>query len=73
MSDSERKMGVSERHTPSKEYATQMDSQDPLGGMRARFYIPAGADGSEAVYFTGNSLGLQPRSARAYIEEALDD
>jgi kynureninase len=66
-------MTVSKRYMPSKEHATQLDSMDRLSGMRSRFHIPFAADGSESIYFTGNSLGLQPKSARSHIEEELDD
>ncbi|CAN5590167.1 kynureninase [soil metagenome] len=55
------------------EFAAQMDSGDPLAGIRKRFFIPRNADGNEVVYFTGNSLGLQPRSVRDYIEQELKD
>lgn len=55
------------------EFADAMDAADPLGHFRGRFYVPRREDGSEAVYFTGNSLGLQPRTAREYIEQELDD
>ena len=30
-------------------------------------------DGKEAIYFCGNSLGLQPRTTQAYIQQELDD
>jgi len=58
---------------PTPEYAARMDSSDPLSGMRSRFYIPKTADGAVSIYSTGNSLGLQPRTAKTYIEEELDD
>jgi kynureninase len=54
------------------EYARARDAKDPLRGYRDRFHIPA-KDGREYVYFTGNSLGLQPRAAKAYIEQELSD
>lgn len=50
-----------------------MDAADPLRAFRGRFHIPRGPDGREAVYFTGNSLGLQPKSVREYVEKELDD
>src|SRR5690606_31342578 len=50
-----------------------MDSEDPLRGFRDRFHIPRSADGTEVVYFTGNSLGLQPKTARDHINAELDD
>jgi len=40
---------------------------------RDRFHIPRAADGGECVYLCGHSLGLQPRSMRAYIEQELKD
>jgi kynureninase len=40
---------------------------------RDRFYIPQGPDGAESVYLCGHSLGLQPKSVRAYIEQELKD
>ncbi|KXK02099.1 MAG: kynureninase [Acidobacteria bacterium OLB17] len=53
--------------------AASLDESDPLRHFRERFLIPKAADGRECVYFTGNSLGLQPRTTRAYIEAELDD
>ena len=40
---------------------------------RDRFYIPQGPDGAESVYLCGHSLGPQPKSVRAYIEQELKD
>ena len=40
---------------------------------RDRFHIPRAADGGECVYLCGHSLGLQPKSLRAYIEQELKD
>ena len=48
------------------------DAADPLAALRDRFLIPTATDGTEAVYLAGQSLGLQPRSARAAIEAELD-
>ncbi len=53
-------------------FAQQMDAQDPLRSFRDRFYFPSFH--SETVrYFTGNSLGLQPKSVNTYIQEELSD
>ena len=41
--------------------------------MREDFHIPKQADGSEHIYFCGNSLGLQPKNAERYIREELTD
>ena len=53
--------------------AEDQDARDALGPMRDSFLFPRGPDGGPVVYLAGNSLGLQPRSARARVEEALDD
>ena len=55
------------------ECAASLDEADSLKHFRERFLIPKAADGSDAIYFTGNSLGLQPKTTRAYIEAELDD
>jgi kynureninase len=54
-------------------FSNQMDADDPLRGFRERFHIPQSDSGGDAIYFTGNSLGLQPKTARGYIEQELDD
>tara|TARA_B100000401_G_C52803782_1_gene720027 strand:+ start:444 stop:1721 length:1278 start_codon:yes stop_codon:yes gene_type:complete len=54
------------------DFAKKMDNQDPLKEYRNRFHFP---DFHEKTirYFTGNSLGLQPKSTKQYIQEELDD
>ena len=54
------------------EFAHQLDAKDPLRLFRERFYFPTFLD-KEVRYFTGNSLGLQPKSVRSYIEQELND
>lgn len=53
-------------------YAQQCDSQDELKSFRDLFYHPE-INGKQAIYFTGNSLGLQPKSAEAYLKQELED
>lgn len=53
--------------------AAEMDAQDPLGGVRDRFHFPEQTGDAAPIYFTGNSLGLMPKTARAYVEQELDD
>lgn len=55
----------------SEDHARALDAADPLREMRAQFLIPK-HDGADQAYFVGNSLGLQPRGARAHVEEVLD-
>jgi kynureninase len=54
----------------SLEFAKQMDLNDPLRKFRDKFYFPK-HNGKETVYFCGNSLGLQPKTARNYIEKEI--
>lgn len=51
--------------------ARRLDAIDPLGRFRERFCLPLDEAGEPLVYFTGNSLGLQPRDTRQAIEEEL--
>lgn len=56
----------------SKECARELDKQDFLAPYRERFHHPK-VNGQQALYFTGNSLGLMPRTARAALEVELSD
>lgn len=56
----------------SLEAAQQADAQDTLVHMREQFIIPPHGDGQQ-IYFLGNSLGLQPRRTRAYLDQILTD
>ena len=50
------------------QFANHLDEQDSLKDFRKLFLIPK-HEGKEAIYFCGNSLGLQPASAQQYINE----
>lgn len=52
-------------------YAQLQDKNDALASFRDKFYHPV-INGKQALYFTGNSLGLQPKSAEAFLKEELD-
>lgn len=54
------------------EYARSQDDVDILFSFRERFHFPR-HEGKEAIYFCGNSLGLQPKSTRYLFEKELDD
>ncbi|MCI0448545.1 MAG: kynureninase [Chlorobi bacterium] len=58
---------------PDRDYASILDSQDPLKSYRDKFYIPQKPNGEEVIYFAGNSLGLQPKSVGANVEQELKD
>jgi len=52
-------------------FAQLLDSKDPLKDFRDKFHFPNFHE-KQVRYFTGNSLGLQPKSVRNYILEELD-
>ena len=54
-------------------FAREMDSSDQLAAYRGHFHFPERQSGDELIYFTGNSLGLMPKTARGYVDEELDD
>src|SRR5437879_8454432 len=56
-----------------EQFALQLDSEDPLRHFRQKFHLPLGKDDRPLIYFAGNSLGLMPKSARAIVEEELDN
>lgn len=57
-------------YQPTLDFARQLDAQDPLRSFRQQFHIPPAPNGdAECIYFCGNSLGLQPRTARAAAEQ----
>ncbi len=54
------------------DFGRQLDEQDSLKYLRDKFFIPQ-HNGKDCIYFTGNSLGLQPKSVKNYIQQVLDD
>lgn len=55
----------------SEEFAQEMDRNDPLRPFKDRFFAPT-IKGKPAIYFCGNSLGLQPKSVREQLGAELD-
>jgi len=61
--------------------AKALNARDPLAAHRDLFHIPLARDvgavsaatSEQAIYLTGNSLGLMPKAARAAVEQELDD
>ena len=53
-------------------FAQELDKADELATFRNKFYIPQ-HNGTDCVYLTGNSLGLQPKTVSKYIQQELDD
>jgi kynureninase len=58
---------------PKRAEAVALDAADPLGGFAQEFYHPHDSHGRKLLYFAGHSLGLQPKSAAAMIEQELGD
>ncbi len=56
----------------SADFARQLDNNDNLSSFRNEFYIPT-INQKQVKYFTGNSLGLQPKSARDFVEQEFYD
>jgi kynureninase len=52
-------------------FAQELDQKDPLATFRTRFHFPT-FHHPNPVYFTGNSLGLQPVTAADYVQEELE-
>ena len=53
-------------------FAQEMDANDKLKSYRDKFYFPM-MNGKKTIYFTGNSLGLQPVSAQEYVLNEMED
>ena len=49
-----------------------MDQDDPLGSYRDKFHYPKNDNKEKVIYFSGNSLGIQPKSVRKYVEKELN-
>ncbi len=56
----------------SLSYARESDTNDPLKNFRDKFIIPE-RNGKQQIYFLGNSLGLQPKTANDYIQRVMKD
>lgn len=54
------------------QFAKKMDHDDPLRSFRKKFHIPV-TGGKPVIYFTGNSLGLQPKPVKKRVVEELED
>ena len=70
-------------HPTDERVALRLDEEDEMKHFRECFYIPKKQDlppidlslvdkDEDAIYFLGNSLGLQPKMVKTYLEEELD-
>ncbi len=53
-------------------FARTLDKKDPLKSFRQQFHFPK-VGGKKAIYLTGNSLGLEPKITRSFIDQELND
>src|SRR3954469_26043702 len=53
--------------------AAALDARDPLAKFRERFHHPRKPSGEPMVYLVGHSLGLEPKTTRAYLEQEMKD
>src|SRR5690606_2412342 len=56
----------------TREFARELDTQDELNRYREEFEFPK-VNGKQVIYFTGNSLGLQPKRTKQYVDEVMTD
>lgn len=56
----------------TREFAQSLDAQDELRKYRDEFHFPH-VNGKQVIYFTGNSLGLQPKRTKTYVDEVMND
>ena len=64
---------MASRFQTGADSAAAMDARDPLAHFRDRFLIPKTKTGDDCIYLCGHSLGLQPKTARSYLEQELRD
>lgn len=64
---------MSNNYKPDINFAKDLDLLDPLKHYREKFFIPKQKNGEDVIYFAGNSLGLEPKTVRAYVEQELKD
>ncbi|WPV69073.1 kynureninase [Chitinophaga sp. LS1] len=53
-------------------FAEEQDRKDTLKNYRNQFYFPQ-RNGKDAIYFCGNSLGLQPKNVQPAVMQELED
>ena len=58
-------------HNTLLKTAQDLDRQDPLASYKQAFHFPQ-HQGKDVLYFTGNSLGLQPKITQEYVQEVLE-
>ena len=54
-------------------FALELDAEDELRSYRNEFHIPLQKNGEPHVYMCGNSLGLQPKRTKQFLNQELED
>ena len=54
------------------EFARSLDDQDALAPYKSEFIFPQ-HNGNDVIYFCGNSLGLQPKRTKKFVEDVMND
>ncbi|MCK8143286.1 kynureninase [Flavobacterium sp. I-SCBP12n] len=54
------------------EFAKELDAKDDLNKYQQEFIYPK-VNEEKVIYFTGNSLGLQPKRTKKYVDEVMND
>jgi kynureninase len=55
------------------EFAQELDAKDELRKYKEEFHIPLQKNGEEHIYMCGNSLGLQPKRTKEFLNQELED
>jgi kynureninase len=55
------------------DFALEQDQKDELASYRNQFHFPKDKNGRDCIYMTGNSLGLQPKSTKDYVNAVMED
>lgn len=58
-------------YNTTESFAAEQDRRDALAHFRQQFFFPQ-HEGRDALYFCGNSLGLQPKSVGAALQHELE-
>jgi len=61
------------KYKATRNFALSLDAKDSLSKYRNQFHIPVQENGEEHIYFCGNSLGLQPKKTKEFINQEIKD
>ncbi|UOB18334.1 kynureninase [Abyssalbus ytuae] len=56
----------------TRSFARKLDKNDKLSKYKKQFHFPK-VNNKKVIYFTGNSLGLQPKTSQAFVNEVMED